>query len=347
MKPVIALMMSGGVDSTSSARLLLDRGYAVIGVHFLLPGIDFHDSNSGWNKVQKACFAMQIPSHLLDIRSAFEQNVIRYFIDSYKEGCTPNPCVICNRTIKFGLFFDYALQTLKADYIASGHYARIKTYRDRLFIQEAIDKRKDQSYFLFALPQCVLEKVIFPLGDYTKDQIIDFARQHGFISEQYKESEDLCFIAGHYAEFLSKHMPDQPGLIVDKEGKIVGKHQGVHQFTVGQRQGLKISDPEPYYVMKLLPDRNEVIVGRKADCFSQKITVSPVYHLHEVFKSRKQRCEGRVRYRSEKKSCTCTLLEKSVEVVFDEPVFAVTPGQMLVLYKGDRVIGGGVIQSGS
>ena len=347
MKPIVALMMSGGVDSSVSARILQEQGYNLIGVHFHLPGKDVSSSESGWKKVQAVCADLNIPCHLLDIQTRFTQSVIGYFVDSYKEGFTPNPCVICNKTIKFGLFFDYAIQELKADFIASGHYARIKSYRDRLYIQEAIDKTKDQSYFLFTLPQRVLEKVLFPLGDLTKEQVIRFAKQHHLITEMYKESEDLCFVAGHYADYLSKHLPDQPGNIVDLQGNILGRHTGVHQFTVGQRQGLQISHPEPLYVIALHPQQNEVVVGSKADCFSKKLTIHPIYNFQESAKTKKRRFTGRVRYRSEKKPCSVTNHENSAEVLFDEPVFAVTPGQMLVLYKDDRVMGGGVIQSGA
>ncbi|MDD4663511.1 MAG: tRNA 2-thiouridine(34) synthase MnmA [Caldisericia bacterium] len=347
MSSFVALMMSGGVDSSISARILRDQGYSLIGVHFLLPGKDSTLKESGWKKVQTICDDLKIPCQLLDVQSIFKQSVIRYFVDSYKEGFTPNPCVMCNKTIKFGMFFDYAIQELKADFVASGHYARIKSYRDRLYIQEAFDKTKDQSYFLFTLPQRVLEKVLFPLGELTKKQVIQYAKQHHFIQETYKESEDLCFVAGHYVEYLSSHLPNQSGNIVDLHGKILGKHTGVHQFTVGQRQGLQISHPEPLYVLALRPQQNEVMVGRKADCFSKKLIIHPVYNIQEVSKTKKRRCTGRVRYRSEKKPCSVTIHENSAEVLFDEPIFAVTPGQMLVLYKDDRVMGGGVIQSGA
>jgi len=343
----VALMMSGGADSSTSAAILRDLGYNVIGVHFLLPGKENPLIESGWKKVQAVCADLKISCHLLDIQSKFKQSVIGYFVDSYKEGFTPNPCVICNKTIKFGLFFDYAIQELKVDFVASGHYSRIKTYRDRLYVQEAFDKTKDQSYFLFTLPQQVLKKVLFPLGDLTKEQVIQYAKQHHFIPEAYKESEDLCFVAGHYADFLSTHLPDQPGNIVDLQGKVLGKHAGVHQFTVGQRQGLQISHPEALYVLALHPQHNEVVVGRKADCFSKKLIIHPIYNFQEISKTKKRRCTGRVRYRSEKKPCSVTIHENSAEVHFDEPVFAVTSGQMLVLYKEDRVIGGGVIQSGA
>lgn len=345
MKPVVALLMSGGVDSTLAAYILIEKGYAVIGVHLLLPGNNKNLAESNWEKVSLSCSKLKIPCHLLDVRSHFERSVIQYFIDSYREGFTPNPCVICNKTIKFGVFFDYARQTLKSDFIASGHYARIKEYRKRLFIREALDKTKDQAYFLFTLPPETLEKVLFPLGDYSKDDVIAEAKQKALISDDYKESEDLCFIAGRYADYLSDQLPDQNGNIVDTQGKVLGKHSGIHQFTIGQRQGLQIAYPEPLYVKALLPQTNEVVVGLRSECFSSRIMVSPLYNIQTISSARERQCTGRVRYRSVKKPCRVMISKNSAEVWFDEPVFAVTPGQMLVLYKDDLVLGGGVIQT--
>lgn len=340
----VALLMSGGVDSSVAACLLLEQGYQVTGIHMKL--FTFGPSEqktASWINVQEVARKLGISCQLLDLQSVFKEKVVDTFIDSYRSGRTPNPCVVCNKTIKFGVFFDYAMSELQADYIASGHYARIIRNHDLVSLAKAVDTKKDQSYFLYQLNQPILNRLLLPLGNLTKPAVKLLAQQFSLSTDFGKESEDICFIPGDFHSFIPGHISDQPGTIIDKTGKILGHHQGIHYYTIGQRQGLGISSKEPLYVIAIDPLFRTILVGNREQAYQTEVFVNHLHWISGVAPSTETLLKAKVRYRGEEKYCH---IEKEVacsRVVFEEPQFAVTRGQSIVFYENDLVLGGGVI----
>jgi tRNA-specific 2-thiouridylase len=343
MKPLIAVAMSGGVDSLTAAFLLKEHGYPLIAIHFLT-GFDTADTNL----IRSMTEQLDIALHIIDCREEFEQTVVLYFTDTYARGQTPNPCLICNPRIKFGKILDSAKQ-LGASFLATGHYARIR--RDdagKYHLHQGADSQKDQSYFLAFLSQEQLAHIKFPLGDMSKAEVKQLAAEKGLIPSIQKESQDVCFIwQDSYAEFLEERgFEAKPGQIVTTDGKVIGRHQGLHRFTIGQRKGINCPASEPYYVIRMDAEYNRLIVGFKKEVLFSQCRVSNIHWINPP-SSFPAELHTRVRYRHRAASSLIFPTDDArVLVKFHQPQEAITPGQGAVFYHGDEVLGGGFIGSG-
>lgn len=339
----IALLMSGGVDSSYCAYLLKSRGYEVVGIYLKL-----HDKEEKHQVFIQNCHKVSqnlgIEFHIIEAQKEFKQKVYDEFILSYQRGETPNPCALCNPLMKFGLALEKARE-MGCEKIATGHYARIGEVNGIKRIREALDPSKDQSYFLYALSQSAIDDLIFPLGDYLKVNV----KKEAFEAmpwlgslETYKESQEICFVDTDYIDILKKTLNvDQKGVVKDKEGKIVGEHKGYMQYTIGKRKGFSVKGAlEPHYVLSIDPKSNEIIVGKKEDLATTEVRA--------INKSLQNFTEGeyeiKIRYRSQKSKAFVKLDENGlITATLLEPVYGVAKGQALVVYKGDCVLGGGVI----
>ena len=339
--------MSGGVDSSVAALLLKNAGHDVAGVTMRLQmAIGRHNEAScGPNRAvqdaRRVCQHLGISHSVVDFSDYFQKHVVDDFVDQYRRGRTPNPCVQCNRHVKFGLLFDNA-GDLGFDMLATGHYAATAQHQGRTVLRRGKDSRKDQSYFLYAVKNDVLKRTAFPLGDYTKDETRKLARDAALPVAEKPESQDICFIPdGNYREFLMRHVPDiQPGDIVDLSGKKRGKHQGIPFYTIGQRGGLGIAAPAPLYVVAIDITKNTIIVGDKKHVRSRRLRARNItIHVDSL----PQRAKAKIRYAHKPAACSFSVSGDSLDVVFDELQDAITPGQSVVLYDNDRVLGGGII----
>ena len=350
--------MSGGVDSSVTAALMVEAGYDVIAITMRLGMHDTIEIESdkpsccsleGVEDARRVATQLEIPFYAVNYEELFRQSIVDYFADEYVSGRTPSPCVICNQDLKFGKLLELATQ-LEVDYVATGHYARIEhdpeTGRDRL--RKGIDSRKDQSYFLFSLTQAQLRRALMPLGGYEKDEVRAVARKYQLRTAEKPESQELCFIADdNYKRFLKDRIPEkiQEGDIVDQEGRVLGEHQGIPFYTVGQRKGLGISAKTPLYVTELKVHDNTIVVGKNEDLLADTMQVEEVNLITMDKLTEPIRAEVKIRYKDTGASATITpLSDTEVEVKFDQPRRAVTPGQAAVFYDGDIVIGGGWIK---
>jgi tRNA-specific 2-thiouridylase len=346
----VVVGLSGGVDSSVAAATLHHQGYEVIGLTLWLMKGKGQCCSEGMVDAAKICEQLGLPHHIVDTRELFQTNIIDYLVSGYEAGVTPLPCSQCNRAVKFGPMLRYAQENLGTDKIATGHYARIRydEKRDRYQLLKAIDPRKDQSYFLYDLPQDLLAGTIFPLGEITKDETRRIAAQYDLTTADKPESQDLCLIEAHGSmqSFLDKYINTKEGDIVDATGKVLGQHTGIHHYTIGQRKGLGVSAPDPLYVMKLDPVMNRVVVGRREEATQPDCTVNRVNWVSIPEPQAPIQAEVRVRYRSRPVPTQVIPLEKGrIKLIFDEPQFGITPGQGAVLYDGDVVLGGGIIES--
>ncbi len=338
----VNLGMSGGVDSSVAAYLLKEKGYDVNGVSFELSG----DTSGLLRAASSAAERMGISWQSLDLREQFRSLVISDFVLSYAEGHTPNPCVRCNKEIKFSyLDFD-------CDYIATGHYAKVEydEAKSRYILRKADDLAKDQSYFLYGLSQETLSKVIFPLGSYNKAQIRQIAAELGLSNAKAKESQDVCFVPdGDYAAFIEgfagvgSEFGNETGNFEDMDGNVLGKHRGIIHYTIGQRKGLGLSLKKPMYVYAFDLERNAVILGDNEDLFRSELEACDFNWIAISKPAEPLRCKARIRYRHREALCTAEARGDKVIIKFDEPQRAITSGQSVVLYDGDIVIGGGII----
>ncbi|MCX7724924.1 MAG: tRNA 2-thiouridine(34) synthase MnmA [Thermodesulfovibrio sp.] len=332
----VVIAMSGGVDSSTAAYLLIKNKMAVEGVFFVL----FNDPPNIELAKQTAEF-LKIKLHIKDLRALFKERVINPFFEGYKKGITPNPCILCNKYIKFPALKEVA-DMIGARWFATGHYARIKSLGKESFLLKGVDKKKDQSYFLYAIKRSYLNQLIFPLGDYTKEQVKDLATYVGIPSKAAKESAEICFL--REKKYYEKIKPSLQGPIVEiSTGRIVGQHKGIHLFTIGQRKRLGVSLGYPAYVVKIDPSINTVYVGTKQKVFMKEFYVDQLNWLIDL-REYKISCDVKIRYAMNPEKATVTIENEKAKVVFDEPQFAPTPGQSAVFYKDDIVLGGGIIK---
>lgn len=337
-KAVIA--MSGGVDSSVAALLMKNEGYECVGATMQLY-IEGYCSDA-----KQVADKLSMPFYIFPFKDEFKKNVIDKFVAYYEQGKTPNPCVECNRTLKFGAMLD-KMYELKADFVVTGHYAKVEFENGEYKLKKADDAAKDQSYFLYMLTQDKLKHIKFPLGEYTKPQIREIAEKNGLITARKKDSQDICFVPnGDYVSFIKEYNGKtyEKGHFIHKDGKVFGEHKGIINYTVGQRKGLGISYTKPLYVLDIQPDTRNVILGDNEDLFTDTVTAENVNIISGKPLTEPIRCYARIRYRHKEQPATAYQDENGLLYVkFDEPQRAVTKGQSLVLYDGDTVLGGGEI----
>jgi tRNA-uridine 2-sulfurtransferase len=353
-KSRVVVGMSGGVDSSAAASLLQQQGYDVIGITLKLWPQDClsraEDKCCGPQAVMDAravCHRLGIPFYLVDEADAFQQQVIGYFAEEYRAGRTPNPCVMCNDRLKFGTLLNRARQ-LGADHIATGHYARVERRADgRFLLRRGRDRRKDQSYFLFSLRQSQLAHTLFPLGELCKQETRETARQANLKTAGKQESMEICFVPDNdYGRFLeqSRLVERHAGDIVDLEGRVLGRHEGIEFYTIGQRRGLRVSAPKPLYVIDLDPIRNRVIVGEESALQSDEFTVERCNWIPFDPPDAPLETTVQIRYQHSGAAATIVpLADGHARVRLHQPQRAVTPGQACVFYQDDLVLGGGWI----
>jgi tRNA-specific 2-thiouridylase len=358
--PKVVVAMSGGVDSSVAAALLKQQGYDVIGMMLRLW------SETGREESNRCCTPdsmalarrvaarLNIPFYVLDAKELFYSTVVQSFLDGYAQGMTPNPCVICNRQIKWDFLLKHAL-ALGADYLATGHYARKQEAENgRWQLLRSSDRSKDQSYVLHVLTQEKLAKALFPVGEYPKPEIRKLAGTFGLPTATRSDSQDLCFLAGEdYREFLRRNAPEigRPGPILTRDGKALGEHQGLAYYTIGQRKGLGVASPVPLYVLSKDAATNTLVVGSEHELGSRELTAKDVNWISGEAPKKPFRAEVKTRYTAREAWAEITLLDdnqpgrtfRSLGVRFDEPQRDITPGQAAVFYDGDLVLGGGTI----
>jgi tRNA-specific 2-thiouridylase len=355
----VVLAMSGGVDSSASAVLLKRQGYDVIGL-FMRTGAHNHDQGDTRRDNKKGCCSaidagdarrvadkLDIPFYALDFEAEFDR-IIDYFADEYARGRTPNPCVVCNNWLKFGQLWAFG-RKLGADFIATGHYARVKTNDPRdAELHKGVDAEKDQSYVLHGIKREVLPHLLFPVGGYTKPQIRAIAREAGLLGVAEKpDSVEICFVpSGNHTDVVRSRRPEvaTAGVIMEKDGTVLGEHDGIDRFTVGQRKGLGVAAGRKRFVLELLPESNTVVVGDEDDLLSSGLVASEVNWLIDA-PAAPLACTAKVRYRHAGVPATVTATPDGGALVrFESPQSAVTPGQAVAFYAGTRVLGGGWIE---
>ena len=353
MKALIA--MSGGVDSSLAAKLMTDKGFDCIGCTMKL----YHNEDAGIESSRTCCslddvedarsvaYKLGMPFYVFNFTDAFRDTVIRKFIESYENGITPNPCIDCNRYMKFDKLYQRA-KTLGCDYIVTGHYARIEEQAGKFVLKKALDETKDQSYVLYSMTQEQLAHTIFPLGSMRKTEVRAIAEESGFVNADKPDSQDICFVPnGDYASVIELQTGKESaeGNFVDKQGNNLGRHKGVIHYTIGQRKGLGVSSTEPLYVCGICPQDGNVILGSNDDLFSREAYVSDFNWISGEVPGSEFRCKAKIRYRQPEQWVTVIPTgADTVHITFDEPQRAITPGQAAVLYDGDIVLGGGTIK---
>lgn len=347
--------MSGGVDSSVCAALLKEQGYDVTGVTIKLwpRYIDPVEDTGGCcslaavEDARRVAQLLDIPYYVLNMQKEFQEKVIDKFTQEYILGRTPNPCIECNRSIKFGHLLEKAVQ-LGMDYVATGHYARIVQEGGRFRLLRGRDLDKDQSYALYSLTQEMLARTLFPVGNYRKEEIRDLARQYQLRIANKPDSQEICFIPdNNYKQFLTTFagVKDTPGDIVDTQGRILGTHTGIFNYTIGQRKGLGLATGEPMYVVDINPETNTVVVGRNLDVYSQEFTVTEFNWISGAPPAQQFSATVAIRYNAQAQPAQISVQPHGVVVKFNEPQRAITPGQSAVIYSGEEVLGGGIILS--
>ncbi len=344
----VILGLSGGVDSTVATLILKKKGFEVTGLYFDISG----ENKAGQEKAKKVASELDIDLIIKDVSKEFKENIIQNFINEYENGRTPNPCVLCNPTIKFPTLLKEA-DSLGAKYIATGHYAKVEysTVQGCHAIKVADNQKKDQSYMLYRLPEEITSRLIFPLSE-VKDKSLtrDFARKNEMSNADDKDSQEICFIKEKdYIEFLEKQdIRYQKGNFVDKNGNVLGTHDGLIRYTIGQRKGLGITFGKPVYVTNIIPQKNEVILGDNEDLFKKEIICKEAFFVSTSGQTipkcvTGKKLLGKIRYKAEPSECTVEEFGDNIKVKFKEPQRAATNGQSLVLYLDNEVIGGGII----
>ena len=351
----VMIGMSGGVDSSVAAFLLQKESFEVIGATMKLynnKDIDFVSEKTCCSlddvlDAKSVCARLGIRHYTLNMTDDFKKEVIERFISAYQNGFTPNPCIDCNRYMKFSKMLHKA-QELDIDYVATGHYARIEKQGDRYILKKAVDLSKDQSYVLYSLTQEQLKVTKFPLGNYTKQQVREIAEENGFINARKHESQDICFVPdGDYSKFIEYYTgKTYPcGDFVDMNGKRLGEHKGIIRYTIGQRRGLGLALPASMYVVEKDVDNNKVILGFNDDLFKKEVNVKNISFTACDGLDKPERLCAKIRYNQKEQPATVTQTDENhFTIVFDEPQRAITKGQAAVLYDGDTVVGGGTIE---
>jgi tRNA-uridine 2-sulfurtransferase len=346
----VVVGLSGGVDSSVAAATLHHQGYEVVGLTLWLMKGKGQCCSEGMVDAAQLCEDLGIPHHIVDTRDLFQNNIVDYLLSGYAAGITPLPCSQCNRAVKFGPMLHYSREELGIDRIATGHYARIQfdAATGRYQLWRAVDRSKDQSYFLYDLTQDLLAHSLFPLGAQTKAETRKVAADLGLHTASKPESQDLCLIEAHGSmrSFLDKYLAEKEGDIVDQSGTVLGRHTGIHHYTIGQRRGIGIAAEKPLYVIGIDAGRNQVIVGDRTDMLHAECKVQRVNWVSVAAPEAPIRAEVQVRYRSTPVPATIVPLDEgaSVKVCFDESQFGVTPGQAAVWYDGEILLGGGIIE---
>jgi tRNA-uridine 2-sulfurtransferase len=347
MRKKILVAMSGGVDSSASAWLLLQQGHDVAGITMnLQAAFDLKSrapcaASQSVEDARRVCEHLGIRHFVTDFSEHLQTQVIDNFISEYRKGRTPNPCVQCNRHVKFGLLLEKAF-SLGFDALATGHYASLALHQGRTVLKRCRDQRKDQTYFLYAVRNDAFSRIIFPLADMSKDEVRTLSGNAGLPVAQKPESQDICFIPhGSYSEFIMSRIGGmQPGDIVDMSGVKRGTHKGLAFYTIGQRGGLGIAAPAPVYVVAIDTVENRIVIGNKQDVQSRRLVASQI-NIH--FSTLPSRAVAKIRYAHRPAACSFSVAGDRLNVEFDQPQEAITPGQSVVLYVDDMVIGGGII----
>ncbi len=350
--------MSGGVDSSVAALLLIEQGFQVEGLFMKNwdedDGTDYCTAKDDLADAEVVCQKLGIKLHTANFAGEYWDNVFEHFLEEYQAGRTPNPDILCNREIKFKVFLDYA-KVLGADYIATGHYVRKAVDSDgHTLLLKGLDNNKDQSYFLHAVGEAEFAKSLFPVGELEKPEVRRLAQEHDLITHNKKDSTGICFIGERrFKDFLQQYLPAQPGNIVDDQGNKIGQHVGLMYHTIGQRQGLGIgglkgAGDAPWYVAKKDLTRNELIAVQGKNhplLLSDGLIAAQTHWINTPPGTEQIRCMAKTRYRQPDQACTVTIANDQLKVMFDEPQRAITPGQSVVFYQGDTCLGGGVIEA--
>ena len=349
MEKVIAVAMSGGVDSSLTAAMLLKQGYKVFGITLWLwvSGTPYDSVPLAVTDAKKMCDFLGIEHHVIDARDVFYDNVVDYFVKEYAYGRTPNPCVFCNKNIKFDLMLNRALE-LGATHMVTGHYAQVN-YNEETGLYElhkGVDPTKDQSYVMYNMNQRILSHLMFPLGGQCKTETRKLAAEYDLPVAKKPDSVDICFLPhGNYQKLVVEEMKDKPksGNIVTEDGEVLGKHNGLFNYTIGQRKGLGIAYKHPLYVIGFNGERNEVIVGPNDRLFTNRM-ICKFYNFLDDTIHKELKAEGKIRYAANPSPCTARILDDdTMEVIFEEPQRAITPGQSVAFYNGTQLLGGAVI----
>jgi tRNA-specific 2-thiouridylase len=339
----VAVAMSGGVDSSLAAALLKEAGYDVFGVYMQLWSDP--DLAPTLSDLEHTCQLLDIPLYQLDLEREFQRLVIDYFCEEYSRGRTPNPCVACNQYIKFDLLLDKALG-MGAEYLASGHYARIEHSAEGYRLLKAADQDKDQSYFLYTLGQRQLRRLLFPLGELSKERVKSLAAELGLPATSRSDSQDVCFIPDNdYRSFIKEHIPLKEGEIVDITGRVLGRHGGLAGYTVGQRHGLGLVLNQQLYVLRLEAAKNQLVVGTKEQLLQSGLVATELSWVSGKMPGERVNIMAKVRYKAPEVAAELHASDGRAEVRFTEPQSAIAPGQSVVFYQGDVVLGGGIIDA--
>lgn len=356
-KAKVVVGMSGGVDSSVAAWLLKEQGYEVIGVTMQIwqdEDSQIQEENGGCcglsavEDARRVAWDLEIPYYVMNFKEEFQSNVINYFVDEYQKGRTPNPCIACNRYVKWESLLKRSMD-IGAEFIATGHYAQIeKLENGRFALKKSVTAAKDQTYALYNLTQFQLSHTLMPVGAYSKDQIRELAKGLHLQVAHKPDSQEICFIPDHdYAGFIEESTGRKAaeGNFVDLDGQVIGRHKGITHYTVGQRKGLGLSMGQPVFVVEIRPETNQVVIGKGNDVFSDTLRADKLNWMAiEGLEGREMRLSAKIRYSHKGAMCTVKEVENGlVECRFDEPQRAITPGQAVVFYQGDYVVGGGTI----